>query len=76
MQRLRPEVHGGSVGEVLVDVLEGSSRPEEVVNGGVEALLCASVLPRPDLGVEAPDVEEDGGFFKGDSSLAAWHSCQ
>ena len=59
VQRLGPEVHGGGVGEVLVDVLEGAGCPQEVVNGCVESLLCAAVLSRPDLGVETPDVEED-----------------
>ena len=76
MQSLGTKVHGGGVCEVLVDVLEGAGGPEKVVDGGVEALLSAPVLPRPDLGVQSANVEQDGGFFKSDSSLATWDSCQ
>ena len=40
------QVHAGRVGEVLVDVLEGAGRAEEVVDGAVEALLAVAVLQR------------------------------
>ena len=38
------QVHARRVGEVLVDVLEGAGRAEEVVDGAVEALLAFAVL--------------------------------
>ena len=56
--------------------LECSRRPEEVVDGVVEALLRGAVLPRADLRVEGGDVEEDGGLLEGHGPLAARHASQ
>ena len=59
-----------------MDVLEGAGRPQEVVDGAVQAPLAVAVLPRADLRVEGRDVEEHRGLLKGHCPLAAGHAGQ
>merc|ERR550519_2485419 len=62
------------VGEVFQDVLKGASCSEEVVHGILEPFGGASVVPRPHLCVEPPNVEEDCSSLEGHSLLGARHS--
>lgn len=69
------QVHAGGVSEVLMEIGEGASSPQEVVHSLVQTLGSETVLFRSELGVERCNVEQDAGLLERNGALTTWYAC-